>query len=292
MVCSAMNDHVALITPTELQKYHLNEASYAIIDARPYREYMAGHIPGALWMGWEAWCEEAPAHAGPTLAQPGYWGVLREYTSEALQESLRRSGLSNERPALVYADGPSSKGREARIAWMLLYLGIPSVSLLDGGWRAWIKHGGNSDTTTPAPLDGQFLVRVQKHRRIRVEQLKQDLQSNTPPLLIDVRSKAEFAGHRHNYQPRIGRLPGAVHVPFSDFFDEEGRFVTKSVYLQRLPSEVRNAERCVAYCEVGVRSCLFALLHELYTGKVVANFDGSFMEWALDRTLPVECDAG
>jgi 3-mercaptopyruvate sulfurtransferase SseA len=41
-----------------------------------------------------------------------------------------------------------------------------------------------------------------------------------------------------------------------------------------------------------VRSCLFALLHELYTGKVVANFDGSFMQWALDETLPVECDAG
>lgn len=283
-----MNAHVALITLAELQKHHLHDALYTIIDARPYRDYIAGHIPGAVWMSWETWCENAPVHARQVLAQPGYWGVLRESTGEALQESLRQSGLSNERPALVYADGPISKGREARLAWMLLYLGIPSVTLLDGGWRAWLKSGGNSDTIGPALSDNKFHIRIQEHRRIRLEQLKYDLQSNRPPLLIDVRSKAEFAGQCCDYQPRMGRLPGAVHMPYTDFFDEEGAFVTKGLYLQRLPPAVRNAERCVAYCEVGVRSCLFALLHELYTGKVVANFDGSFIEWALDSTLPVE----
>jgi thiosulfate/3-mercaptopyruvate sulfurtransferase len=240
-------------------------------------------------MGWETWCAEAPVHAGHPLAQPGYWGLLRK-TDEALQEALRGTGVSNERPALVYADGPASKGREARIAWMLLYLGLSSVVLLDGGWRGWLKSGGSSDTSVPAPSDGQFHIQVQEHRRIRLEQLKQDLQGNTPPLLIDTRSQTEFAGQCYDYQPRMGRLPGALHLPYTDFFDEEGAFVTKSAYLQYLPPVVSSAERCIAYCEVGVRSCLFALLHELYTGKVVANFDGSFMEWALDNTLPVERD--
>lgn len=172
---------ITLITPTELQKYRLHEAPYTIIDARPYQDYIAGHLPGAVWMGWEAWCAEAPVHAGHALAQPGYWGILRESTTEALQESLSRSGLSDEHPALVYADGPRSKGREARIAWMLLYLGISSVTLLDGGWRAWLKRGGNSDTSVPAPPDSHFHIRVQAHRRILLEQLKQDLKSKTPP---------------------------------------------------------------------------------------------------------------
>lgn len=283
-----MNAKIALITPAEVKKHLKNEAPYIIIDARPYAHYSAGHIPGAVWMGWETWCEEAPARAGQTLAQPGYWGVLEERATEAVQESLRRSGLSNDRPALIYADGPKSKGREARIAWMLLYLGIFSVLLLDGGWRAWLKHGGSSDVATPTPGYGQFNVVVQEYRRIRSGQLRQDLQKNALPLFIDVRSQKEFLGHSHAYQPRKGRLPGAVHIPYTDLFDEEGGYVKQSIYLQRLPLEVRHAERCVAYCEVGVRSCIFALLHELYTGKVVANFDGSFMEWALDRTLPIE----
>lgn len=282
---------IALITPAELEKDH-HYTSYTIIDARPYQDYIAGHMPGSVWMGWEAWCAGAPVHAGHALTRAGYWGVLRESTPEALQESLSRSGLSDERPALVYADGPRSKGREARIAWMLLYLGISSVTLLDGGWRAWLKYGGSSDTNVPTPSGSRFHIRVQAQRRIQLEQLKQDLQSDTPPLLIDTRSKAEFAGQCCDYQPRLGRLPGALHMPYTNFFDEEGAFVTQSVYLQRLPPAVSSAERCVAYCEVGVRSCIFALLHELYTGTVVANFDGSFMEWALDETLPVECDAG
>lgn len=286
-----MNPTIALIAPTELKKQRHNEAPYPIIDARPQRDYVAGHIPGAIWMGWEAWCEEAPAHAGEALAQAGYWGVLAERATESVQESLRRAGLRDDRPVLVYADGPISKGREARIAWMLLYLGISSVFLLNGGWHAWLKHGGSSDVATPMPGYGQFNIRVQEYRRIRSGQLRQDFHGNTLPLLIDVRSKAEFAGQGHAYQPRVGRLPGAVHMPFTDLFDETGNFVTKSVYLQRLPPEVRTAGRCVAYCEVGVRSCLFALLHEVYTGKVVANFDGSFMEWAMDRTLPIEYDA-
>ena len=103
--CSEMNAHVALITPTELQRYRLEDALYTIIDARPYRDYLAAHIPGAVWMGWETWCAQAPVRAGHVLAQPGYWGVLRESTSKALQESLRHTGLSNDHPALVYADG-------------------------------------------------------------------------------------------------------------------------------------------------------------------------------------------
>lgn len=286
-----MNANIALITPTRVKQHLKNEAPYIIIDARPHRDYVAGHIPGAVWMGWETWCEEAPDYAGQALAQPGYWGVLRENATESVQESMRQAGLRDDRPALVYAGGPISRGREARIAWMLLYWGISSVFLLNGGWHTWLKHGGSSDVATPTPGYSQFNIRVQENRRIRLGELRQDFQRNTLPLLIDVRSKAEFAGHRHAYQPRMGRLPGAVHMPFTDLFDEAGRFVTKSVYLQRLPPEVRNAGRCVAYCEVGVRSCIFALLHEAYTGKVVANFDGSFMEWAMDRTLPIEYDA-
>jgi thiosulfate/3-mercaptopyruvate sulfurtransferase len=286
-----MNATIALIAPIEVKKQHYNETPYLIIDARPHRDYIAGHIPGAVWMGWEAWCEEAPVRAGQTLAQAGYWGVLGERATESVQESLRQTGLSNDRPALIYADGPKSKGREARIAWMLLYWGISSVFLLDGGWSAWLKHGGSSDVTTPTPGYGQFNIRVQEYRRIRLGQLRQDFQKNTLPLLIDVRSQKEFLGHSHAYQPRKGRLPGAVHMPYTDLFDEGGSYVKQSVYLQRLKPEVRHADRCVAYCEVGVRSCIFALLHELYTGKVVANFDGSFMEWALDRTLPIEYGA-
>lgn len=64
-------------------------------------------------------------------------------------------------------------------------------------------------------------------------------------------------------------------------------FLDKEAYRELLPETVLQARSLVAYCEVGVRSCVFALLHEIYTGQVVANFDGSVMEWSLDPTLPM-----
>ncbi|GAC1459532.1 MAG: sulfurtransferase [Ktedonobacteraceae bacterium] len=286
-----MTATIALVSPGEVKKHLSNAAPYTILDARPYSRYVAGHLPGAVWIGWDAWCEKAPVEASHTLAQTGYWGVLKESPKALLQEHLEQLGLYNNRPILVYADGPSSKGREARIAWMLLYWGASSVSLLNGGWSAWLRSDGYSDVAIPQPGYGQFEIRVQEHRRVQLYQLKQDYQRNALPLLIDARSRAEFAGHHHAYQPRMGRLPGAVHIPYTELFDDQGYFIRNSVYLQRLRQKTWGADhQLVAYCEVGVRSCLFALLHEIYTGQVIANFDGSVMEWALDMELPMERD--
>lgn len=281
--------NIDILSSTTLQQWIFSaKHPCSIVDARPYADYMAGHIPGAIWMNWEAWCESAPAHAGSDLRQPGYWGVLAENPHDRIEQRLAQAGLSSDSPIVVYADGPRSKGREGRIAWMLLYYGACSVSLLDGGWSSWLSAGGTVETPVYEPTPGRFEVHIQPQRRVLLSQLKQAYGIGRMPLLVDTRSRAEYEGELYDYQPRKGHISGAVHVPYTDFFDEAGYFVERDRYLQRLPLAVRQAESIAACCEVGVRSALFALLHEYYTGKVVANFDGSFMEWGLDETLPVE----
>lgn len=278
---------ITILSPGALS-FATGNLQYSIVDARPYANYIAGHIPGAVWMHWDTWCEQAPTYANPELAQAGYWGMLKDSAPEVLAEQLGLLGLSSDRPILVYADGPRSKGREGRIVWMLLYLGASHVFLLDGGWSGWLKQGGNVEISPPTPERGQFQVMIQEHRRVRLSQLKQAFYAGRLPLLIDVRSRLEFVGESFAYQPRMGRLPAAIHVPFIDLFDEEGSFISKEAYMERISSLIHGADRIVAYCEVGVRSCIFALLHEVYTNQVVANFDGSLMEWALDEELPME----
>jgi thiosulfate/3-mercaptopyruvate sulfurtransferase len=280
---------ITLVSPDYVQLHIMSDPRYLFLDARPAACYLAGHLPGAIWVGWESWCEAAPVPSDHPLAQAGYWGILnKEDETGFLQNALEQIGVSNDRPVLVYADGPLSKGREGRIAWMLLYWGLSDVYLLDGGWTAWLKQGGSGDTSTALPLHGQFHIHAQEHRRVYLRQLKQDFQRQSMPLLVDTRSRAEFLGLGNTYQPRMGRLPQAIHLPNTELFENTGYFVTKEVYLQRLPEKIRSAEYCVAYCEVGVRSCLFALLHEVYTGQIVSNYDGSIMEWALEWSLPME----
>lgn len=276
---------IFLVSPDELQ---LNISAFHILDTRPYVHYLEGHIPGAVWMGWDIWCEDAPIHAGSALKQPGYWGVLNDDAPEALADTLGQFGVSSERPVLIYADGPRSKGREARVAWMLLYFGLPSVSLLNGGWSTWLRQGGDIQTTISQFSYSRIRLNIQENRRVRLHQMLATMKQGSHPLFIDTRCYREYIGQIYDYQPRLGHILGAIHLPYTDFFDDEGYFVTRDTYLQLLPPEVLSASQCIPYCEVGVRSCLFALLHELYTGQVIANFDGSFMEWALDKTLPME----
>lgn len=284
---------ITLISPQTLQQRmsYAHEEKVTIVDALPYADYQRGHIPGALWLGWEDWCEPAPARARIELRQPGYWGVLKEDEPAVLAERLGRAGLSSDEPVVVYADGSRSKGREGRVGWMLLYYGAASVALLDGGWGGWggwLSAGGQVETTLPALERGHFTVRIQPQRRVRLSQLRHAYATGKMPLLVDVRSRAEYDGLLYDYQPRKGRLPAALHLPCTAFFTETGNFVDRDHYLQQLPMGIREAEYIVACCEVGVRSAHFALLHEYYAGQIVANFDGSVMEWALDERLPME----
>ncbi|GAC1523924.1 MAG: hypothetical protein NVS2B16_32290 [Chloroflexota bacterium] len=93
-----------------------------------------------------------------------------------------------------------------------------------------------------------------------------------------------------HYQPRMGHLPSAVLIPFTDLFAPSGRYIDQTAYGEHVPTEVQEASHLVAYCEVGVRACTFALLHEIYTGHVVQVYDGSIMEWSFDPRLPVQAE--
>jgi 3-mercaptopyruvate sulfurtransferase SseA len=113
---------------------------------------------------------------------------------------------------------------------------------------------------------------------------------------IDARSKSDFdAGHipgaiwmgwEEWCEPAPG--PREFIVPFTTLFDATGRYIDRERYVGGLPPAVRQADNIVAYCEVGVRASLFALLHEAYAGRLVSVCDGSLTEWAITSRLPLQ----
>jgi thiosulfate/3-mercaptopyruvate sulfurtransferase len=221
------------------------------------------------------------------LQQTGYWGVLRDARPDEYGELLAACGVSSDRPIVVYGDGPRTRGRDGRIAWMLLYLGASAVLLLDGGWSAWLALGGRSEVGAAQVQPGRFTVTVQRERRRTLLELRSMLASGTLPCFVDTRSAAEFDGAVQAYLPRRGHLPRATLVPFTTLFDAHDRFIGPVDYHTLLPPALQEASDIVAYCEVGVRASLFSLLHEIYTGQVVPVFDGSLMQWSLEADCPL-----
>lgn len=279
-----MSKSISIIDSGVLKTLLQKDEPLALVDTRANSEFRMHHICGAVNTEWEKWCEEAPDNAAPIIKEPGYWGSLANPTERDFAGELEAMGLNSENKIVVYDGGLASKGRAGRVAWMLLYLGCREVMLLDGGYPAWSAAGGLHDDAEPNISTGSFKINIQPERRCDLNAVKNRAAET---VLVDTRSKAEFAGRVFDYQPRKGHIPGAVLIAYKDLFDKKGDLVSAKDYHLLLTGANACGAELVAYCEVGVRAALFALIHETYTGQIVPVFDGSFMQWALDDNNPV-----
>lgn len=264
-----------------------------LIDARSRQDYDRGHIPGAVHLEWEAFVESPAANPAP-FNQKGWWGRLLslETGRKTMQNILQEAGLEDGMTVTVYADGPASKGREGRLAWTLLYLGVENLNLLNGGFSQWCKEQdqdqGEDAIETGAPQSvkkaNRFTIKPDEDRRIREEDMVEVVQENSATIW-DARTKDEFDGLLHPYLPRKGHIPGASLIPFPSLFEEDStRFIDKETYLKMLGGERREP---IAYCELGLRAATLALIHEIYTGEKIRIFDSGFIWWSLESDLPV-----
>lgn len=273
-----------LISIDEFEACVRQSAVDVVLDARPIEEFEDGHIPGAIHIAWEDWNEAAPEDAPGELHQPGYWGKLADPVVTHVAARLSTMGISNDSQIVVYADGMRSKGREGRIAWMLLYFGARNVSILNGGWRAWTRSA--RDSVERRAASEPFVLQLDERRRAHRADVER---SRSEGQLIDTRGTREFDGVLYEYQPRLGHIPSAVNVPYRSLLHANGLFISKAEYLSLVALHGIEPQP-VWYCEVGVRAAMMSLLHELYTGAVTQVYDASFMEWAFDKTLPVEAN--
>lgn len=280
---------ISIIEPEELVKLQsLADYDLTILDTRVPDLYKQSHIPDAVSIQWESWSAPAPDNVKDILKTPGYWGLLGDPDEQRFSQRLGELGISDKSHIVVYADGRLSKGSEARVAWMLLYLGAKHVSMLNRGFSGWVDEGRPVQTEPVKKLRTSFEINIQPQRRIFLRDLLDTYETPDFPLLIDTRTQKEFEGRVYWYQPRMGRIPESRLVIYNTIFDEDGTsFISAETFCRLMPPELASASSAAAYCEVGVRACMIALLHEIFTGKVMPVYDGSLMEWSREANLPV-----
>ncbi|CAM6006193.1 unnamed protein product [Sphagnum balticum] len=273
-----------LITPRELENLQ-TQTHVHIVDARPLSEFEKRHVLNAICIEWESFCAPAPISAPDILKRPGWWGKLEAVEERSFNQTLFACGLNDTTPIVFYADGMHSKGRDGRLAWMFLYLGARQVFLLDGGIDALLAAGFETTSGRAVPTRAPFTMRVKDERRLTLSELKGKFDESKLPISIDTRTAKEFEGEEFHYQPRLGRIPGSINLNFDALYREDKTFIGRDEFLAMLPLSVAPE---FTYCEVGVRASTFALLYELYVGKILPVYDGSFMEWSLEPALPVK----
>lgn len=236
-----------------------------------HEQYLGGHIPGAAYVDLDTELAGQPGEGRHPLPEV-----------EAFQQAMRRAGVGNETPVVVYDDWSGQAA--ARCWWLLRYHGHEAVRVLDGGWSAWREEGGEVANGEEAPTPGDFTADQGHLPVVEADEVPAVAEDG---VLIDARAPERFRGEVEPIDPVAGRIPGAVNVPTARNIDEHGRF--------RSPDELREAyaavgategARIAAYCGSGV-TATHDVLALASIGVEAALYPESWSGWITDPDRPV-----
>lgn len=267
------------IVPVDWLEANLDHPRLIVLDVRKVEQYKEGHIPGAISSFYRSWAFRR--------------GELYSEVPEVddLQEMIGEAGIGMD--SLVVVTGsvssPVESYQSARVACTLQYAGIPNVALLDGGINAWVRAKKKLSTVPRKALTKPFTAKPRREFFADTEYVKARLGK---VLLLDVREPEIFSGRKKlDCIPRTGHIPGALNMPTSCAFREDGTFKTRSELAAIAESAIGKdlSREVVTYCDVGQCCPTWAyLLRELLGYRNIRLYDGSTQEWMADPTAPVE----
>jgi thiosulfate/3-mercaptopyruvate sulfurtransferase len=264
------------LVTTDWLAARLGEPEISIVDGSFYlpaqkrnakEEYLAGHIPGAVFFDIDAIADQSTdlPHMLPA--------------ADAFAEAAGALGLRRDLIIVVYdAQGIFSA---PRVWWTLRTMGFPEVFVLDGGLPKWRAEGRPLETALPRPI-ATTIEPAFDPSLVRDLEAVQDALAARDAQVIDARPGPRFRGEVP--EPRAGlrggHMPGALNVPWGGLVEADGTMKPASAL--RAAFEGAGADLdgpIVTTCGSGVSAALLALALARLGRDDVAVYDGSWTEW-------------
>ena len=198
-------------------RYLFADCRWALDDpAWGRRRYLAGHVPGAVFLDVER------DLSGP----PGRGGRHPLPSEEAFAAAAGRAGIGPD----VFVVAYGSMGGAERLWWLLRHFGHDACAVLElEGWLGPLAAGeehAEPAAFEPEPRAGDTIEAGELAARLG------------ELVVVDARLPARFRGEPNPVDLVPGRIPGAVNAPWD------------------APAPPLPAGELVAYCGSGVTSCV------------------------------------
>lgn len=254
------------------------------IDKGSYETYLDGHIPSSLHSDY--------LKDGWRVGRDDVVGLL---PTEAEFEALaRKLGVSAGSHVVLIPAGVNSTdfGSSARAYWTFKVFGHDKVSILNGGYAAWVAaYPGQIETGAPvASAPGDFVARFQPQGYVSMEQVAALVESKGKTTLLDGRNEAQFYGEaKHPKATNPGRIPGAQMLFQETAYDVETNKLKSVDELQTLYAAVDAGQPVISYCNTGHWAATnWFVLSEVLGRKDVKLYDGSMVEWTANADNPLD----
>ena len=239
-------------------------------------EYLAEHIPGALFFDIDDIADE-------TSPLPHMLPSTVKFASR-----VKKMGVGDGARVVVYdAEGLYSA---ARAWWMFRIMGHGDVAVLNGGLKKWKAEGrplqdGEPPRRTPRHFTPRFHAEL-----VRDAAEVRALIGSPAAQIVDARSAGRFEGRDADPRPglRQGHIPGSRNVPYATLLNADGTLKPAAELAAVLAKAGVEVERpVVATCGSGVTAGIVALALAVLGRPDAAVYDGSWVEWGADPSLPL-----
>lgn len=262
------------VTPAWLAE-HLSDPNLVVVDGSwylpaaardPRAEYLAGHIPGAIWF-------DVDKYADLSTGLPHMLMPPAEFAALA-----GRLGIAETDTVVVY-DGMGLFSAP-RVRWTFMMMGAKDVRILAGGLPAWLAENRPLESGAIARPIATFNVDFDPSRVAGFAQM-QTLTRSGERQILDARPAGRFAGAVAEPRPGLksGHMPSAKSAP-ADTLVENGQLKSPEVLrVQFAAAGVDLAKPIVTTCGSGVTAATLKLALEQAGAKDVILYDGSWAEW-------------
>ena len=242
------------------------------VDGRGEKQAMLGTIKGAIATTWNDWCINEGKQGDEK------WGCIQEPAD--LEQTLGNLGITKDKEIIVLGETLDGWGDDARLVWELLAAGYKDVKMVDGGYSAMKAYGAETQFFASKP--GAAEVKIDKIDYTHV-MTTEELQKNYDEYkIVDVRTDEEYNGAILNNEAKGGHLPGAIHIRYTDLFDEKGYLKTNEELTEMFEEAgLSKSDEIVTYCTGGIRSAYTQLVLEMCGFEKSYNYDQSFWRWAV-----------
>lgn len=271
-----------LITADELHQ-RLMDPELVIFDCRfklsdpdwGQNAYQKSHIPGAYFLDLDRDLS-APArdHGGRhPLPDP-----------EVFANKLGQAGVTDRSVIVVYDSG---EAMATRAWWLIRYIGIDEVYVLDGGYDAWSEAGYACSQQVPQKIDRDFDANVQPGMTVTMEDVRRVVDGEVEAILVDARANARYTGEVEPIDKVAGHIPGAVNYPWQNGLTEKGTWKPDYVQQKRFREMISEKRPIYVYCGSGVTACATIFALKLAGARDARLYPGSWSDWISYGENPV-----